>query len=56
MPTQLLESILHDDLQAVDRALRDSLASDVPLIRRVAEYIIGTYGNGHLIPAIYIAF
>jgi octaprenyl-diphosphate synthase len=45
VPTQLLESVLHDDMQAVDRVLRDSLASDVALIRRVAEYIIGSGGK-----------
>src|SRR6266404_2980999 len=45
VPTQLLESVLHDDMQAVDRVLRDSLASDVALIRQVAEYIIGSGGK-----------
>jgi len=53
VPTQLLESILHDDMQAVDRVLRDSLASDVVLIRRVAEYIIGS-GGKRLRPALLL--
>src|SRR5437867_5003317 len=53
VPTQLLESVLHDDLQAVDRVLRDSLASDVALIRRVAEYIVGG-GGKRLRPALLL--
>src|SRR6266536_46677 len=53
VPTQLLESILHDDMQAVDRVLRDSLGSDVVLIRRVAEYIIGS-GGKRLRPALLL--
>src|SRR5436190_23414814 len=53
VPTQLLESILHDDLQAVDRVLRDSLASDVALIRRVAEHIVGG-GGKRLRPALLL--
>src|SRR5438552_4907417 len=53
VPTQLLESVLHDDLQAVDRVLRDSLASDVALIRRVAEHIVGG-GGKRLRPALLL--
>jgi octaprenyl-diphosphate synthase len=53
VPTQLLESTLHDDMQAVDRVLRDSLASDVALIRQVAEYIIGS-GGKRLRPALLL--
>ena len=53
VPTQLLESVLHDDLQAVDRVLRDSLASHVVLIRQVAEHIIGS-GGKRLRPALLL--
>jgi octaprenyl-diphosphate synthase len=53
VPTQLLESVLHDDMQAVDRVLRDSLASDVVLIRQVAEHIIGS-GGKRLRPALLL--
>jgi octaprenyl-diphosphate synthase len=49
----LLEPVLHDDMQAVDRVLRESLASDVALIRRVAEYIVGG-GGKRLRPALLL--
>jgi octaprenyl-diphosphate synthase len=49
----LLEHVLHDDMQAVDRVLRRSLASEVALIQRVAEYIIGG-GGKRLRPALLI--
>jgi octaprenyl-diphosphate synthase len=49
----LLESALRDDLQAVDRVLRESLSSDVALIRQVAEYIIRS-GGKRLRPALLI--
>jgi octaprenyl-diphosphate synthase len=49
----LLESALRDDLQAVDRVLRESLSSDVALIRQVAEYIIRG-GGKRLRPALLI--
>ena len=49
----LLESVLRDDMQAVDRVLRESLASDVALIRQVAEYIVGG-GGKRLRPALLL--
>jgi len=49
----LLQSVLRDDLAAVDRVLRDALASDVVLIRQVAEYIIGG-GGKRLRPALVL--
>jgi octaprenyl-diphosphate synthase len=48
-----LDSILHDDMQAVDRVLRASLGSDVALIRQVAEYIIAG-GGKRLRPALLV--
>jgi octaprenyl-diphosphate synthase len=49
----LLESVLRDDMQAVDRVLRESLSSDVALIRQVAEYIIRG-GGKRLRPALLL--
>jgi len=49
----LLEPLLRDDLAAVDKVLRESLASDVALIRQVAEYIIGG-GGKRLRPALVL--
>jgi octaprenyl-diphosphate synthase len=49
----LLEPLLRDDLAAVDKVLRESLASDVGLIRQVAEYIIGG-GGKRLRPALVL--
>jgi octaprenyl-diphosphate synthase len=49
----LLEPVLRDDMQAVDRVLRESLSSDVALIRRVSEYIIGG-GGKRLRPALLL--
>jgi octaprenyl-diphosphate synthase len=48
-----LEPLLRDDLAAVDRCLRESLGSDVVLIRQVAEYIIGG-GGKRLRPALVL--
>ena len=53
MIVPLLESALRDDLQTVDRVLRESLSSDVALICRVAEYIIRG-GGKRLRPALLI--
>ncbi len=53
MTIPLLERVLHDDMQAVDRVLRASLASNVALIRQVAEYIIGG-GGKRLRPALLV--
>src|SRR5450755_207956 len=49
----LLQPILRDDMAAVDRVLRESLHSDVALIRQVAEYIIAG-GGKRLRPALLL--
>jgi octaprenyl-diphosphate synthase len=49
----LLEPILRDDLRDVDRVLRESLSSDVALIRQIAEYIIAG-GGKRLRPALLL--
>jgi len=49
----LLESVLRNDMQAVDRVLRESLSSDVALIRQVAEYIVRG-GGKRLRPALLL--
>ena len=41
----LLQPILSNDMEAVDRVLREALHSDVPLIRQVGEYIIAGGGK-----------
>jgi octaprenyl-diphosphate synthase len=48
-----LNPVIGDDMAAVDRVLRDSLNSDVVLIRRVAGYIIGG-GGKRLRPALLL--
>jgi octaprenyl-diphosphate synthase len=48
-----LEPILRDDLREVDWVLRESLSSDVALIRQVAEYIIAG-GGKRLRPALVL--
>ena len=53
MTIPLLQPVLQDDLQAVDRVLREALASDVALIRQVAEYIIAS-GGKRLRPALLL--
>ena len=52
LPLQL-QPLLRDDMQAVDRVLREALHSDVALIRQVAEYIIGG-GGKRLRPALLL--
>jgi octaprenyl-diphosphate synthase len=49
----LLESVLRNDMQAVDRVLRENLSSDVALIRQVAEYIVRG-GGKRLRPALLL--
>ena len=49
----LLQPVLQEDLRAVDRVLREALASDVALIRQVAEYIIAS-GGKRLRPALLL--
>jgi octaprenyl-diphosphate synthase len=50
---EFLKPVIGDDMAAVDRALRKSLASDVLLIRQVAEYIIAG-GGKRLRPAVLL--
>src|SRR5881227_3539961 len=45
VPARFLESVIRADMAEVDHVLRQSLASDVALIRRIAEYIIGSGGK-----------
>ena len=48
-----LNPVIGDDMAAVDRVLRESLRSDVVLIRQVADYIIGG-GGKRLRPALLL--
>jgi len=43
--TPLFRTLIADDMQAVDQAIRTRLHSDVVLIRQVAEYIISAGGK-----------
>ena len=53
MTTEFLKSLIAADMAAVDRVLRESLDSDVALIRQVAEHIIGG-GGKRLRPALLL--
>lgn len=53
MTIPLLKPVLCEDMKAVDCVLREALHSDVPLIRRVAEYII-VGGGKRLRPAVLL--
>ena len=53
MTIPLLQPVLRDDMEAVDRVLREALHSDVALIRKVAEYIIAG-GGKRLRPALLL--
>ena len=53
MTLDFLRAPIGADMAAVDRVLRASLASDVILIRQVAEYIIGG-GGKRLRPALLL--
>jgi octaprenyl-diphosphate synthase len=53
VPIPFLEPLLRDDLRAVDRVLRESLASNVALVRQIAEYIVGG-GGKRLRPALVL--
>jgi octaprenyl-diphosphate synthase len=53
VPIPLFEPLLREDLVAVDAVLRESLTSDVVLIRQVAEYIVGS-GGKRLRPALVL--
>jgi octaprenyl-diphosphate synthase len=48
-----LNPVIGNDMAAVDRVLRESLSSDVVLIRQVADYIIGG-GGKRLRPALLL--
>ncbi len=53
MTAEYLKSLLASDMSEVDRVLRESLSSDVALIRQVAEYIVGG-GGKRLRPALVL--
>lgn len=53
MTIPLLQPILRDDMEAVDRVLGEALHSDVPLIRQVAQHIIAG-GGKRLRPALLL--
>ena len=53
MTLEFLQPVIGDDMAAVDRVLRESLNSDVALIRQVAEHIIGG-GGKRLRPALLL--
>ncbi len=53
MTVTFIESVIGEDMQAVDRALRQALESDVFLIRQVAEHIVGG-GGKRLRPALLL--
>ena len=53
MTLDFLNPVIGADMAAVDRVLRESLSSDVVLIRQVAEYIIGG-GGKRLRPALLL--
>jgi octaprenyl-diphosphate synthase len=50
---EFLQPVIGDDMAAVDRVLRESLKSDVALIRQVADHIIGG-GGKRLRPALLL--
>ena len=45
MSFESIKQLVTDDLQAVDRVIRNRLASDVLLVNQVAEYIVGSGGK-----------
>jgi octaprenyl-diphosphate synthase len=53
VPASFLNPVIGADMAAVDRVLRESLASDVVLIGKVADYIIGG-GGKRLRPALLL--
>lgn len=53
MSLERLQSFLADDMRAVDQVIRQSLYSDVVLIRQVSEYIINS-GGKRLRPALVL--
>ncbi len=53
MSIEAIREFIAGDMQAIDRVIRSRLHSDVPLIRQVAEYIIGG-GGKRLRPALVV--
>ena len=53
MATEYLKTLLAPEMAEVDRVLRESLSSDVALIRQIAEYIVGG-GGKRLRPALVL--
>ncbi len=53
MSVQQLFAPIAADMQAVDAVIRNRLHSDVALIRRIAEYIVGS-GGKRLRPALVL--
>ncbi|MDB5809377.1 MAG: trans-hexaprenyltranstransferase, partial [Betaproteobacteria bacterium] len=53
MSVPFLQDLIADDMCAVDAVIRRRLASDVALVRNVAEYIVGS-GGKRLRPALVI--
>jgi octaprenyl-diphosphate synthase len=53
MSLESLRAVIGDDMQAVDRVIRERLHSDVVLVRQIAEYIIGG-GGKRLRPALVL--
>jgi len=53
MSLESLRAVIGDDMQAVDRVIRERLHSDVVLVRQIGEYIIGG-GGKRLRPALVL--
>lgn len=53
MPVPFIQGFIAADMRAVDAVIRSRLASDVALVREVAEYIVGS-GGKRLRPALVI--
>jgi octaprenyl-diphosphate synthase len=50
---EIISALIADDMRAVDEVIRDSLQSDVVLVRQVSQYIIGN-GGKRLRPALVV--
>ena len=50
---EALRTLIQADLDAVEQVIRDRLASEVPLIRQVAEYLVSS-GGKRLRPALVV--
>ena len=53
MSVPFIQDLIADDMRAVDAVIRRRLASEVALVREVAEYIVGS-GGKRLRPALVI--